>query len=233
MTARFLGVVAVLTIGSSTLTAQVGSTPEKSPFRDLEIRQDVSVIAGVSVGGHDKVGAAPRGGAAFGLRYDVNLGTSPLAFTSSIMRQAATRDVLQPGLPLANRIGAHVSQPLWMIDAAFSLLLAGNKSWNSLVPSVAIGGSLVTDNKAITDSSKFQFGNKFSPLIGFGLKYAPQQSRWTVRADITNRFYNVSYPKTFRDSTPNIPVIVAANVKGSWTRNTMITIGLVREIGRR
>lgn len=233
MIARFLSATAVLTIGSSTLAAQVGSTPEKSPFRDLEIRQDVSLIAGASFGGHDKVGAAPHGGMAVGLRYDVNLGTSPLAFTTSVMRQSATRDVLQPGLPLTNRVGANVSQPLWMIDAAFSLLLAGNKSWHSLVPSVVFGASLVTDNKTITDSSKFEFGNKFSPLFGFGLKYAPQRSRWTVRADITNRFYNVTYPQTFRDSTPNIPRVVGASVKGSWTRNTMFTLGLVREIGRR
>ena len=233
MSARFLSGAALLTIGSSTLAAQVGSTPEQSPFRDLEIRQNVSVIAGASFGGHDKAGAAPRGGGVVGLRYDINLGSAPLAFTSSVVRQTATRDILQPGLPLANRLGANVSQPVWAIDAAFSLLLTGNRSWHSLVPSVAFGASLVTDNKAITDSSQFQFGTKFSPLFGLGLKYARQRSRWTVRGDITNRFYNVKYPQTFRDSTPNVPRIVSLSTKGSWTRNTMITLGLVREIGRR
>jgi hypothetical protein len=54
-----------------------------------------------------------------------------------------------------------------------------------------------------------------------------------VRADLTNRFYSVAYPQTFRDSTPGIPTIVGPNVKSSWTRNTMLTLGLVREIGRR
>ena len=233
MIARVLSGVAVLTIGSSTLAAQVGSTPQQSPFRDAEIRQNVTLIAGASIGGKDKVSAAPHGGAVFGIRYDVNIGSSPLAFTSTVLRQAASRDILQPGLPLANRIGATVSQPIWAIDAAFSLLLTGNRSWHALVPSVAFGASLVTDNKAVTDSSKFEFGTKFSPLLGFGLKYAPQRSRWTVRADMTNRFYNVKYPQTFRDSTPNVPRVVGPNVKGSWTRNTMLTIGLVREIGRR
>ena len=108
----------LLTLGSSTLAAQVGTIPENSPFRDVEKRQDLTVLFGPSFGGHDKVGAAPRGGVAFGVRYDVNLGTSPLAFTTSLMRQSASRDVLQPGQSLANRVGAHVSQPLWMIDAA-------------------------------------------------------------------------------------------------------------------
>ena len=233
MIARFCIGAAVVTIGSSTLAAQVGTTPEKSPFRDLEIRQDVTLLGGVSLGGRDKAGAAPRGGPVIGLRYDVNLGTSPLAFTSSVMRQSATRDILQPGLPLANRIGTSVSQPLWTIDAAFSLLLTGNKSWHSFAPSIAIGASIVTDNKAVSDSSKFEFGNKFAPLLGLGLKYAPQRSRWTVRADITNRFYNVTYPQSFRDTTLNVPRVVPVNTKGSWTRTTMFTIGLVREIGRR
>jgi hypothetical protein len=149
------------------------------------------------------------------------------------MRQAASRDILQPGLPLTNRIGATVSQPLWMLDAAFTLLLTGNRSWHSFVPSTTFGVGIVTDNRAVTDSSKFQFGNRFAPILGFGLKYAPQRSRWTVRADITNRFYSVPYPQTFRDSTPGVPRVVATNIKKSWTRNTMLTFGLVREIGRR
>lgn len=233
MTARVLRGAALLVIGSSTLGAQVGSTPERSPFRDLEIRQDVSLLLGPSVGGKDKAGAAPRGGLAVGLRYDVNLGSSPLLFTASVMRQTATRDVLQPGLSLANRVGRNVSQPLWTIDGAFTLLLTGNRSWHSLVPSTTFGLGIVTDNKALSDSSKFEFGNRFAPLLGFGVKFAPLRSRWTWRADLTNRFYSVKYPDSFRDSTPGVPRIVPVNTKSSWTRNTMLTIGLVREFGRR
>jgi hypothetical protein len=233
MTARLMCGAALLVIGSGQLHAQVGATPERSPFRDVEIRQNVTLLLGQSLGGRDQVGAAPRGGTAVGVRYDINLGASPIAFTSVLMRQAATRDVLQPGLTLPNRVGANVSQPLWILDAAFTLLLTGNRSWHSFVPSTTIGVGLITDNKAFTDSSKFEFGNRFAPVIGFGLKYAPQRSRWTVRADITNRFYSVPYPQSYRDSTPGIPRIVATNVRKSWTRNTMLTLGLVREIGRR
>ena len=91
----------------------------------------------------------------------------------------------------------------------------------------------MTDNKALSDSSKFEFGNRFAPLLGFGVKFAPLRSRWTWRADLTNRFYSVKYPDSFRDSTPGVPRIVPVNTKSSWTRNTMLTIGLVREFGRR
>ncbi len=232
MTARLHLTIAVASlIAGTSAVAQVGTSPERSPFRDVEKRQEVSLLFGPSIGGKDKVGAAPRGGVAGGIRYDVRLGSSPLAFTSSFLRQSASRDILQPGLPLANRIGATVSQPLYMLDAGFTLLLTGNKSWHSVMPSVTAGIGLVTDNKTVTDSSQFKFGNRFSPVLGLGLKYAPQQSRWTVRADITNRFYSVPYPQTFRDSTPGVPRITTS--RSSWTRNTLITLGLVRGFGRR
>jgi hypothetical protein len=234
MTARvpaFVTSALLLLVSAAPLLAQVGSTPERSPFRDVEKRQELSVLFGPSFGGKDKVGAAPRGGVAAGVRYDIRLGNSPLAFTSSVMRQTATRDILQPGLPLANRVGATVSQPLYLIDAAFTLLLTGSKSWHSLMPSVTAGIGLVTDNKSVTDSSQFKFGNRFSPVFGLGLKYAPQQSRWTVRADLTNHFYSVPYPQVFRDSTPNVPRITT--VRSSWTRNSVLSIGLVRGFGRR
>lgn len=233
MNARYSISMALLVLGSATVTAQVGSTPERSPFRDVEKRQEFSLLFGPSLGGKDKAGAAPRGGLAYGLRYDIRLGGSPLAFTSTLMRQSATRDILQPGLPLTNRIGATVDQPLYNLDLAFTLLLTGGKSWHSLVPTVTTGVGFVTDNKAITDSSRFAFGTRFAPVLGFGVKYAPLRSRWTVRADLTNRFYSVPYPDTFRDSTPGIPRIVSRTTNKSWTRNSMLTLGLVREIGRR
>lgn len=198
---RYVLGAAVFLFGSSRLVGQVGSTPEKSPFRDVEKRQDVTLLFGTSLGGKDRAGAAPRGGLVGGVRYDIRLGGSPLAFTTVVMRQSATRDILQPGLPLTSRVGATVSQPLYAVDAAFTLLLTGNKSWHSIMPSVTLGVGLVTDNKSVTDSSRFVFGNRFAPVAGFGVKYAPVRSRWTVRADLTNRFYSVPYPSTFRDST--------------------------------
>lgn len=232
MRARLLRTALLLAGVVQPVVAQVGTTPDQSPFRDLEKRQDITLLVGPSFGGRDKVGAAPRGGVAVGLRYDIRLGSSPLAFTSMFVRQAATRDILQPGQPLANRSRRSVSDALNFFDAAFTLLLTGSKSWHSIVPSVTIGAGLVNGG-GITDSSGFKFSNKFAPNVGFGVKYARDRSRWTLRADVTNRIYNVKYPESFRDTTLGVPRIVAPGTNGGWTRNTMVTLGLVREIGRR
>ncbi|MES3033341.1 MAG: hypothetical protein V4813_05025 [Gemmatimonadota bacterium] len=234
MSARQLFAAAALSLCTTTLSAQnVGSMPEQSPFRDVEKRQAFAILAGPVFGGKDAAGAAPRGGMAVGFRYDIPLGSSPIAFTSTLMRQSSKRDVLQPGQPLANRIGATVSEPLWMLDAAFTLLLTGNRSWRSFVPGVTLGAGLVAGGSSVTDSSNFKFGTRFAPSGGLSLKYAPVRSRWTVRADLTSRLYSVPFPQSFRDSTPGIPRIVGVNSKNDWVLNTMLTLGLVREIGRR
>ena len=213
------------------LGAQVGTLPAKSPFRDTEKRQEVSIIMGPTFGGKDKVGAAPQGGSAYGVRYDINLGASPLMFTSMITRQSSTRDILQPGLPLSQRIGATVGQPIWSLDGALTLLLTGNRSWHSVVPYTTIGAGIVTDNKGVTDSSQFSFGTRFAPVFGLGWKFQPERSRWTVRADFTNHFYNVPYPQAFRDSTSGVPRITTS--KNDWVRTTLFSIGIVRQFGRR
>lgn len=226
-----LGAALALLAIAPAVQAQVGTTPERSPFRDLEKRQDVTLMFGPSNGGKDKAGAAPTGGSVFGARYDVNMGASPITFTAMIMRQGATRNILQPGLPLAQRVGRTVSEGLWSFDAAFTLLLTGNRSWHSLAPSVTAGVGLMTNNAGITDSSQFSFGTRFSPVLGLGLKYAPQRSRWTMRADLVNHFYSVPYPQTFRDSTVGVPRITTS--KNDWVRNTRLMVGITRMFGRR
>jgi hypothetical protein len=220
MNARHVIVGALLSVAVSSLQAQdVGSQPAASPFRDVERRQQVTFLSGLTFGGRDIAGAAPRG--------------SPLDFTGFLMRQGATRDLLQPGLPLANRIGGSRSEGLYFLDAAFTLRVTGNKSWRSLVPYVTAGAGFAVGNGSATDSSNFVFGSRFAPSLGIGIKFAPVTSRWTLRADITNRFYSVRFPESFRDSTPNIPRIVGPNSRSDWVRNTMMTLGLVREFGRR
>ncbi len=234
MSARQLLTAAALSFSTTALSAQnVGSMPEQSPFRDVEKRQGFAILAGPVFGGKDAAGAAPRGGMAVGVRYDLPLGASPLSFTGTLMRQSSKRDVLQPGLPLANRIGGTVSEPLWMLDAGFTLLLTGNRSWHSFVPGITLGAGLVSGAGSVTDSSNFKFGTRFAPSGGLNLRYAPARSRWTVRADLTSRLYSVPFPQSFRDSTPGIPRIVGVNSKNDWVMNTMLTLGLVREIGRR
>ena len=228
---------AALAAGALVLTAplgaQVGVVPDKSPFRDVESKQDLTVFLGLG-GGRDLAGAAPSGGVLLGVRHDLHV-SGPAAFTSRLTMQLAERDVLRTrGVPPAPRLVRTESQPLYFADIGVTLNLTGRKSWRNLVPSLNGGLGLVGDFRAASDSSQFRFGNRFALQVGAGLKWHAR-GRWTVRADLANYFYSVSYPSTFRivaPVAPEQPILPLTAGLSSWTRNSMLQVGVTRVFGR-
>ena len=79
---------------ASTAGAQVGYPPERSPYRDLEYRQELTLLTGYYAASADPAGVAPRSGPMLGLRYDVRVGASresSRSATSSIRRSTPAR----------------------------------------------------------------------------------------------------------------------------------------------
>lgn len=214
------------------LRAQVGVIPEQSPFRDVETKQDLTFFVGLG-GGRDLAGAAPSGGVLWGVRHDLYV-TGPASFTSRFTMQLAERDELRTrGAPPASRVARTVAQPLYFADVGVTLNLTGRKSWRNVVPSLNGGLGIVGDFRA-ADSNGFRFGNRLALQFGAGLKWHAR-GRWTVRADLANYFYNVSYPASFRilaPTPPEQPVLPITAGLSSWTRNTMLQVGITRHFGR-
>jgi hypothetical protein len=229
-----VGLAAVAgTLLAAPAAGQVGTLPERSPFRDLESRQDLTFLAGLG-GGRDRLGAAPNGGLAIGVRHDLRV-SGPAALMSRVIVQLSDRDILRTrGVPPAARIASSESQPLYFADVGVTLNLTGQKSWRGLVPSLNGSLGFVGDFRDASDSSGFRFGNRFALQFGAGVKWhAP--GRWTVRADLTNYFYNVTYPNTFRILAPvngEQPLLGVAEGARTWVRNSMLLVGLTRHFGR-
>lgn len=213
--------------------AQVGTLPERSPFRDVEGKHELALFGGLG-GGRDAVGAAPNGGLALGVRYDFHV-TGPALLTARLVRQGAERDILNTrGVPPASRVAGTVSQALYLADVGVTLNLTGRKSWRNVVPSVTAGLGLATDFRGASDSSQFRFGNRFALQVGGGVKWHAR-GRYTVRADLVNYLYNVAYPGTFRIAAPAAgeqPILPITAGLSRWTRNSMLTIGVSRHFGR-
>ena len=211
----------------------VGVQPTGSPFRDLEHKDDLTFFGGLA-GGRDRVGAAPNGGPAIGVRYDLHV-SGPAAFMSRLVVQLSDRDVLRTtGVPPAPRIARTVSQPLYLADIGVTLNLTGRKSWRNVVPSINGSLGLASDFRAASDSSAYRFGNRFMLQAGAGIKWHAR-GRWTVRADLSNYFYNISYPQSFRILQPTAPeqaILPITDGLTGWTRNTMLTVGVVRHFRR-
>ena len=94
MNVRTLMAVGVGTAAlSSVAFAQVGHVPQRSPYADLEYRQEATIFGGYYSAGVDEVGVAPKSGPMFGVRYDLRLG-GPASLTSRFAYVSAQRDVI-------------------------------------------------------------------------------------------------------------------------------------------
>ena len=80
------------------LAAQVGHVPQRSPYTDLDYRQEATIFGGYYNAGNDRVGVAPGSGPMFGVRYDLRLG-GPASLTSKFAYVQGQRNVIDPRRP--------------------------------------------------------------------------------------------------------------------------------------
>ena len=94
---------------------QVGSTPQNSPFRDLEYRQELSLSGGWYKAGKDPAGVAPQDGPMLALRYDFRVGGPVYMYVRS-QYVASERTVKDPRLPEETRVLRTENVPLFLAD---------------------------------------------------------------------------------------------------------------------
>ena len=119
--------------------AQVGHVPQRSPYIDLEYRQEATVFGGYFGAGSDAVGVAPQGGPMAGLRYDLRLG-GPAYLTSKVAYVSSQRTVIDPRRPEGQRIvQTDASWPLYLADIRKPTLRPIHRRPNPLQPGLSAG----------------------------------------------------------------------------------------------
>jgi hypothetical protein len=224
------GVVALLMAVPA--TAQVGHAPEDSPYRDLEHRQEITLLGGWVKARHDPAGVAPQSAPMVGARYEFNL-AGPLSLSSDITALFASRDVIDPSKPKAQRTPRTEDARVYSADLALAMNLTGRKSWHHLVPQVRAGIGLLRSSAA-DDSSGFHFGTPFAFSFGGGLKLVPGRTgRVQFRADFTDRLFKLSYPDTYyRLASDNTAVLDRSTPKSFYTHHAAFTLGVSYLFGR-
>jgi hypothetical protein len=219
-------VLAVLMVLTATAaSAQVGHAPERSPYLDLEYKQELTLLGGYARARHDPAGVAPQSFPAFGLRYEATV-AGPLALGGDIMVGSTNRDVIDPLKPVATRHVGTQSSMEWAADFAGSMNLTGQRSWHSLVPQVRVGLGLV-HNGAADDSSGFAVGTRFAFSWGGGVKYVRPGSRVQFRADVTDRLFKLDYTDAYyRVTSDNTTVLSNSTAKSFYTHHTFLTVGI-------
>lgn len=230
MKALLCGAVALLMAVPA--AAQVGHDPEDSPYRDLEYKQELTLLGGWVKARHDPAGVAPQSAPTVGARYELTL-AGPLALSSDFTTTFANRDVIDPSKPLAQRTPRNESSTVYAADLALAMNLTGRKSWHYLVPQVRAGIGLLRSSAA-DDSSGFHFGTPFAFSFGGGLKLVPgRRGRLQLRADVTDRVFKLSYPDTYyRLASDNTAVLPLSTPKSFYTHHAAFTLGVSYLFGR-
>ena len=206
--------------------AQIGHVPQRSPYIDLEYRQEATVFAGYYNAGTDHVGVAPGSGPIVGVRYDLRLG-GPASLTSKFAYVSAQRTIIDPRRPADDRVvQADAAWPIYMADVGISLNLTGQRSYRRIVPFVNGGIGVASDLKGGADVGAWKFGTPFAFSLGAGIKWVPS-GNLQARVDLIDQLYQIKYPNTYYVTASDGTAVLRVNdAKNDWTSNLGITFGV-------
>jgi hypothetical protein len=221
--ALLFGAAALL--AATSVQAQVGHDPAKSPYADLEYKQELTLLGGYLRTRHDPADILPKSRPMFGVRYEATL-TGPLAISADVISGLGERNVVDPSKPVATRNKGTQSNPVMEADIAAALNLTGTRSWHKLVPQIRAGVGIIR-SAAKDDSSGYSFGTPFAFTFGGGVKYVPGGSRFQLRADITERVFKQTYPDTYyRLASDNTAVLPTSTSRSFYTHHAALTVGV-------
>ena len=213
-----------LAFPASSLLAQVGYDPARSPYTDLEFKQEITLFTGGLRTGSDPSGAAPRTGPMLGVRYETRVG-GPASFTARAARVFSERQIVDPTKPLSSRYSMPKSWPLYLLDAGLTLNLTGQKSIRHVVPVVNAAVGIASDFKSGSDAGGYKFGTTFAFSFGGGARWTPG-GPFQLRADFADYLYQLSYPSTYYvKASDSTSVLRPSQPRSVWKHNVGLTVG--------
>lgn len=226
---RALAALLMAALVPAVAPAQVGHTPEDSPFRDVPESQTLTPFAGWLNAGEDPAGVAPQAAPLIGVRYDVLLG-GPASFAVRVAGAFSERTVLDPSKTGDARVVGTESNPLYLADVGIGVQLTGQKSWHRLIPTLHGGLGVATDFNG-ADVGRYKFGTTFAISLGAGIRYV--HDRLQLRADFSDYLYQIKYPDTYYVQPPGgSPVLSRTQSTSLWTHNIALTLGATYSLFR-
>lgn len=205
--------------------AQVGSLPNKSPYRDVSYSQEFTLLGGWYGGNRGTAQIGPRSAPLFGVRYAIKLG-GPVDFYAQVMRAQSTRLVLNPDATgSARRVGT-TSYPIYLGDLGLAINLTGTKTWHHLMPAVSLGVGVVSDAGAKPDVANFKLGTPFQLTFGAGVRYI-RGGPWSLRLDLAEHMYRLHYPASyFIAPAGGTAILTSRTGDAQWLHNAVVTLGV-------
>ena len=205
--------------------AQVGYPPSRSPYIDIPMSQELTLLLGHYAAKRDPAGVAPQSGTLVGAHYEWRA-SGPAHLTAELARVSSMRRLIDPAKNAAARELGTVDRPLYAADVALGMALTGSRSWHRIVPELKTGAGFISDFSSQPDSGGFRFGTRFALAWGAGVRVVPGVNL-QIRADWTNRLYTIRYPDTYYVApTGGTAVLSSAQAKSIWTNNPAFTLGI-------
>jgi len=218
---HLLGALA-LVVTATTARAQVGSLPQNSPFRDIEISQELTFFGGHYSAGKDPLNVAPHSGPMFGIRYEKHVG-GPAFITARWSHVKSERFAIDPAKIGAARQLGKKSVGLDIFDVNLAINLTGQKSFHHIVPVVNVGAGIASCGCNV-DPDPYSFGTPFAFSFGGGLRYVPG-GRFQLRVDWNDYLYQLKYPTKYYENTGSGAVAAPNQARSFWKNNGALTVG--------
>jgi len=225
-----VGVVVVGVMTPALATAQVGHLPANSPFEDVKLGQNLSIMGGWMAMKRDPADVAPASSLAAVLRYDIAVG-GPASLYVRYLAAPSERKLLVPTNPRATRVIGMSGVTTHQVDGGLDLSLTGKKTWHRLIPSLNGGAGVVSDFAA-ADTGSYQFGTKFSFSYGLSLRYLPRKGPM-IRVDLTNFMWQYDYPdRYFVQASDTTSVLTDTRNRSAWRGSRTVTVGVTLPLFR-
>lgn len=212
-----------LVVVTTTAGAQVGHLPQTSPYRDLEISQELTFFGGNYSAGKDPLNVAPRGGPMFGIRYEKHVG-GPAFVMGRWSHINSERFPIDPSLTGAAAQLGKKNVSVNLFDVNLALNLTGQKSFHHIVPVINLGAGIATCS-CDADPDPYSFGTPFAFSFGGGLRYVPG-GRFQLRLDWNDYMYQLKYPAEYYINTTGTGAAAPPKqARSFWKNNRALTIG--------
>ena len=207
----------------TTALAQVGHLPEKSPYKDMRIKQALVFYGGVMSGGEGNAGVGPTNGPVGGVRWEIAVGAPSILFLGLSMANLE-RPLVNPDDPPDTRFLDIANQRIVMVDAGLNFVLTGRKTWRGLAPYMGVGFGMAFGGPVPEDLSGYTFKTKFHIDPTIGIRFHPSP-RFHFRIEGRAVFWRLNYPPRFFDGTdPLLNDLIQTNT--NWTVHPTLLFGI-------
>ncbi|HEV7367295.1 MAG TPA: hypothetical protein VGN76_15730 [Gemmatimonadales bacterium] len=223
---NLFGIALLLALPASAL-AQVGHAPKTSPYRDIHKGHTLTAMGGYFKGDGGRFGIGPHGDYVFGGRYDIR-SASAFQIGIGVYHGNLNRLIVDPFVVLANRVKGPVKQSVTFAEIALQFNITGGKTWHRFAPFLAASGGLAFASSTPTDTSGYNFGNKFFLAPTFGVRVFLTE-RLHLRAEARANFWKLNYPDTFRQppiEQPAAPPVIVGGSITEWVSSRWVQVGL-------